>query len=423
MRLSSARRVVFLTAALISVPLVGLVAPALGAGSIGHVKEYSGGLSPDAGIADLVSAGPTSVAFAEFYGDQLGAISRTGAISEVQFPTGSGPRGVALGPDGATWLTLAGSGGIGRVSPSGRREIFTKGLPAGGLPQFITPGPDGDMWFTQSGVNAIGRVTPNGDITMVTEDLPSAPEFIVGGPDRRVWFTLPGTGQIGRLDADGSQRLFALPKGSGVWDLVVASGGALWFTDPVHDQVGRMSPGGRVSIFSQGISAGAAPLGIAVGPDGNVWFTEPQHNAIGRISPTGSVTEFTKGISPAAEPHGITAGPDGSMWFGELAGNRVARIATGARSPDNRFRAVARSTTRRGMSVTVHLPTPGWLTVFARSGSVYCSGGTIVRRKTVTVDCRWVGTPHAHRRPRVTFTPFGGNPRTVKAQPVVRGTG
>src|SRR3954469_5047322 len=56
-----------------------------------------------------------------------------------------------------------------------------------------------------------------------------------------------------------------------------------------------------INEFSAGISPGARPFGITVGPDGNLWFTERGANRIGRITLAGVVTEFSAGISEGAQ--------------------------------------------------------------------------------------------------------------------------
>ncbi|HET8978089.1 MAG TPA: hypothetical protein VFN87_08015 [Solirubrobacteraceae bacterium] len=56
----------------------------------------------------------------------------------------------------------------------------------------ITAGPAGDLWFTEAaGTGAIGRITPTGTITQYTTGLTpnSAPTDITTGPDGNLWFT------------------------------------------------------------------------------------------------------------------------------------------------------------------------------------------------------------------------------------------
>src|SRR5579862_8306665 len=62
---------------------------------------------------------------------------------------------------------------------------------------------------------------------------------------------------------------------------------------------------GQFTEFGDGISAHASLYRITLGPDGNLWFTEYAGNRIGRITPSGVVTEFSDGISAGAGPDGI----------------------------------------------------------------------------------------------------------------------
>jgi virginiamycin B lyase len=62
-----------------------------------------------------------------------------------------------------------------------------------------------------------------------------------------------------------------------------------------------------------------------------LWFAEQAGDAIGRITTTGVVTEFTAGITrPGAAPFGIATGPDGNLWFTEITGNRIGSITSGS---------------------------------------------------------------------------------------------
>ena len=75
-------------------------------------------------------------------------------------PTGRGPSGIALGPDGALWFAETEADKIGRMTTTGRiTEFALPPDPSGpNLPGEIVAGPDGAMWFTESGVNKIGRI-------------------------------------------------------------------------------------------------------------------------------------------------------------------------------------------------------------------------------------------------------------------------
>jgi streptogramin lyase len=121
---------------------------------------------------------------------------------------------------------------------------------------------------------------------------------------------------------------FALPTpGAAPSGIAAGPDGNLWFAETGIDRIGRIRPDGVVNEF--GLTPGSAPADVVAGPDGNVWFTERGGDRIGRIS-TGpiSVTEFSVGITAGSAPNNITVGPDGNLWLTESAGNRIGRITT-----------------------------------------------------------------------------------------------
>src|SRR5947208_1474603 len=86
------------------------------------------------------------------------------AVVIREYPIGSWPFRLALGPDGALWFTEIQDDRIGRFAPPGTLSEF--GLPRpGSSPQGIVAGPDGNLWFTEYLGQAIGRITPTGTIT------------------------------------------------------------------------------------------------------------------------------------------------------------------------------------------------------------------------------------------------------------------
>ncbi len=126
----------------------------------------------------------------------------------------------------------------------------------------------------------------------------------------------PGITEFSQGISPGSQ-----PKG-----IAAGPDGNLWFTQPGKDRIGRITPDGEVTEFSAGITPGSSPRGITAGPDGNLWFTQPGKDRIGRITPDGEVTEFSAGITPRSQLANIAAGPDGNLWFTESIGDRIGRI-------------------------------------------------------------------------------------------------
>ncbi|MEI6447211.1 MAG: Ig-like domain-containing protein [Actinomycetes bacterium] len=117
-----------------------------------------------------------------------------------------------------------------------------------------------------------------------------------------------------------------ITSGAGPHGIAVGPDGNIWFTERSGSRIGKITPAGVVTEYSTGISSGAQPYDIAAGPDGNMWFTEYGTHKIGKITPSGVVTEYSTGITSNAMPAGIAAGPDGNMWFTEVSGNRIGKI-------------------------------------------------------------------------------------------------
>ena len=51
------------------------------------------------------------------------------------------------------------------------------------------------------------------------------------------------------------------------------------------------------------------------------------------MTPDGVATEFSAGISPGAQPVNIVMGPDGNLWFTEYGTGFIARITLGDVDP------------------------------------------------------------------------------------------
>lgn len=67
-----------------------------------------------------------------------------------------------MGPDRNLWFTQAGSGDIGRITPSGRISEFPIPTHVSGTGA-ITAGPDGNVWFAEALADKIGRYNPERD--------------------------------------------------------------------------------------------------------------------------------------------------------------------------------------------------------------------------------------------------------------------
>ncbi len=252
----------------------------------------------------------------------------------------SGPGDMTLGPDGNIWFADDGKRpAIGRITPQGTITEFRAGLAPKSRPGTIVPGPDGNLWFTKVGRSpAIGRITPDGTITEFREGLDpkGTPVGIVVGPDGNLWFGDTAR-TIGRVTPQGAITELGEgpPAVGGLVAPVAGPDGNIW-TAASGSPLGfaRVSPLGAISKFSAGLSSQVSLLGpLAAGPDGNLWFTArgSDHLAVGRVTPSGGIAEFTDCLHtgpPYTGPNSITAGPDGNVWFTSLTTRSLPNIGT-----------------------------------------------------------------------------------------------
>jgi len=236
-------------------------------------------------------------------------------------PSGSGPVGITVGPDGNIWFTEFLAGNVARMAIGGATPVS---FPAGGNPQFIAAGSDGNLWFTEQTTYRIGRMTPTGEFTDFPIPTPGGLVGIAAGPDGNLWFCEANNARIGRITTAGVVTEFPVPSGGGPLQITTGPDGNLWFTNYDAGQISRITTSGVITEFST-LVPNSAPQGITTGPDGNLWFTDTGANQIGRINMAGSVTEFP---IPNANANllGIATGPDGNLWFAEANRNVIGRI-------------------------------------------------------------------------------------------------
>jgi virginiamycin B lyase len=154
-----------------------------------------------------------------------------------------------------------------------------------------------------------------------TPAAPNAP-LSAGGTDA----TRMSTGQpltFRQIEPDatcplGRITIFAGPAGGG-GGVNITSGlaGDLWYPDHGLNSIVKLTKKGVGTSFTIPTS-GAAPEGIALGPNKHMWFTEWNQDKIGDVSATGTFREFT--IKPPSQSPSksvvMIQGPDKRIWFG-----------------------------------------------------------------------------------------------------------
>ncbi|MEB3223685.1 MAG: hypothetical protein VKS61_16545 [Candidatus Sericytochromatia bacterium] len=350
----------------------------------GAVTTLAGGV---AGFADGVGAAaafssPSGIALAAtgevLVGDTgnhcIRAVSTAGVVTTVAGTNASGyadatgaaarfsgPRGLAVAPDGAIIVadtgnhrlrriasdgavtTLAGSGQAGHLDATGLAAKFN-------APRDLAVDATGNVLVADTDTRRVRHVTPAGAVT-----------------------TLAGSGTSGLLDGVGTAVQWRSPSG-----LALAPDGSLRVFDQggiraiVDRRVFTVVPSGIGS--ANGASAAASfyhPYGLVAGPDGSVYVADNYNLLIRKVAPDGTVSTLagstygaTDGTGAAAKfafPDGLAIGPDGSLYVGDRNNHRIRRVTTagvvttlagaGTAGSEDGAASVARFNTPRGVAV------------------------------------------------------------------------
>ena len=231
-------------------------------------------------------------------------------------------------PDG-TMTTLAGTGLIGFSGDGGPATSATFSAPSG-----VAVGPDGSTYVLDEGNLRVRRIDPDGIITTVAGNGTygvagdggpavnaqlSGPKAIAVAPDGALYMLETFPYLIRRVGPDGIISRFAGIEGSGY--------------------TGDGGPATKAQ-FSQ-------PQGLAVGPDGSVFISDTWNNRVRRIGPDGIIKTFAGNgdfgdagdggpalAAAVTRPDKLAVGPDGSVYISEVDRIRVV-------SPDGTIALVA----------------------------------------------------------------------------------
>ncbi len=258
--------------------------------------------------------------------NQVGRMTPGGEVIRFDLAAANAdPGGIVAAPDGNLWFVEKNAGKAGRISPAGSLAEFS--IPSAFLAGSIAVGPDGAIWLSDIG-GALWRVTLSGAATRYP--VPStSPVGLAAGSDGNLWFTNVSGGRIGRMTLSGSLTLFALPSPSQFgWACERGPDGNIWYT-VVGRSFGRVTPSGTITQFSFTSDRGHMATAIAAGPDGNLWMPVdesftcippcvplPGKDGILRISVDGAQARFE--LAPdlqITDSSKISVGPGGSLWF------------------------------------------------------------------------------------------------------------
>lgn len=159
------------------------------------------------------SGGPYGIAidrqglvwFCRLSGNMLGRLDpATGTIDDVPTGDGSGPRRMAVGPDGMLWVTAYGDGRLLKVDPAARRVVGSYPMPGGarGGPYAVTVDGAGRVWANEISHDTVALFDPTSESFRVIS-LPSRNVGIrkaVIDARGRYWYMGSHNGRLGVIE-------------------------------------------------------------------------------------------------------------------------------------------------------------------------------------------------------------------------------
>jgi virginiamycin B lyase len=261
----------------------------------------------------------------------LGRIWRIGATGKIRsHELGQQPGSIAVA-GGSMWVADAGGDAIHRVETDGSSQRYA--LDAGSFPTSITAGPDGALWFTEGRDDEIGRITLDGDITEYP--LATVGAFagdITAGPDSALYFSEASKGKVGRITTDGSVTEFDVPGDDPLPGAIVPGpDGALYVAERNDSVISRMTTAGEFTGEFALPRENADPLSMVRGVDGALYISEFMSGVVSRMTFDGT---FTKAYRiPGGFNDRVISAPDGALWVAQGSHGKVSRLDVGADYP------------------------------------------------------------------------------------------
>lgn len=231
-----------------------------------------------------------------------------------------GPEGMAVGPDGATYIGYPSEGVIRRLTTDGQLEVWFRGA----NPHQIAFGPDGSLYVCQSDVNNVIRIWPDKHVTVVAGN----------GVSGYNGDSIPAT-----------QAELANPEG-----VAVGADGTVFIADYYNNRIRRVAPNGIITTYAGGPGTGfdgdgglatratlSNPAWLMLMPDGTLFFKQGSlgfwADLIRKVTPDGKIAGvygwgtriFVHQMIPAADGVGFYIGLSNKVLL--LDNNVLSTIA------------------------------------------------------------------------------------------------
>ena len=268
--------------------------------------------------------------------------------------------------------TLAGKAGTqGSLDGTGAQALFDS-------PYGIAVGTDGAVYVSDAAANTIRKITPQGVVTTLAGD-PDAQPGSADGTGNTARFNCPSGLAIDRTGsiyvADRDNYLIRKITAAGVVTTVAGSAG----------KSGRVDGNGTAAQFE-------APEGVAVDVIGNVYVANAiRHGSIRKLTPTGTVTTLAGGVGGEPdsadgtgtdarfnEPRSLAVDTAGNVYVADGRNHTIRRITPAGEVTTLAGLASAPGNTDGTGKKSRFLNPPG-ISVDAQ-GALFVTSGTTIRK-------------------------------------------
>lgn len=253
-------------------------------------------------------------------------------LETVDVPGQSGPTGIAVSPEGITWVAFNGSNAVVRFDTGGNVIDI---IPVGNGPTGVAVDTDSNAWVSCTADSTLWKIGADGSVLYGGA---GAPPFVGGslggaipvpaGPTGvavdildNVIVACTDAGIVEKHNADGDLVWSVFGAiGSKPTGIAVDRQAFAWVTDPVLGRVERLASDGALSLEFDGFP-GADVAAITVRGAGEVWVCGEGDGTLRRYVPGVAPQVFPIGGSPS----GISTDGLGNLWITDRVAGTVSR--------------------------------------------------------------------------------------------------
>ena len=271
------------------------------------------------------------------FGNVVGRLDpKTGAMKEIELPTGSLPHSITPDAQGNIWYTGNANGTIGRIdAKTSEIKVYKLPDPAAKDPHTVIFDSKGTLYFTLQNSQMLGKLVPStGEIKLVKVPAPDKNPYGIK-VDRAgvLWVACAESNCILKVDPETlAIQEFKLPPGSKARRLAFTSDGLLWYGNDGLGSVGRLdTKTGQTKEWPSPSGSGAGPYGLEVVND-VVWYNESgkRPDMLVRFDP--KTEKFQSWPIPSGNVYAgivrhMRATPNGDLLIHQSATNRIMRVS------------------------------------------------------------------------------------------------